>query len=110
MSSPLKLYHHVMDMLKPIAWQGRKETLQTLAFMMTGIFQSRDVRLGRIAGKVPLPIKQDSVEQRFRRWLKNPRIDERVLYRRPAQYPQSHPFLAKTRHSSDLDDVAASRM
>jgi len=80
MSSPLKLYHHVMDMLKPVAWQGRKETMQTLAFLMAGIFQSRDVRLGRIAGKVALPIKQDSVEQRFRRWLKNPRIDERVIY------------------------------
>lgn len=80
MSSSLKLYHHMLMMLKPIAWQGRKETLQTLALLMTGIFQSRDVRLGRIAGKVPLPIKQDSVEQRFRRWLKNPRIDERVIY------------------------------
>jgi len=80
MSSPLKLYHHVLTMLKPIEWQGRKETLKTLALMMTGIFQSRDVRLGRIAGKVPLPIKQDSVEQRFRRWLKNPRIDERMIY------------------------------
>ena len=80
MSSSLKLYHHVMAMLKPMAWQGRTETLHTLAFMMVGIFQSRDVRLGRIAGKVPMPIKQDSVEQRFRRWLKNPRIDERILY------------------------------
>ena len=80
MSSSLKLYHHVIDMLKPIAWQGRKETLQTLALLMTGIFQSGDVRLGRIAKKVPLPIKQDSVEQRFRRWLKNPGIDERVIY------------------------------
>ena len=67
MSSSLKLYHHVMAMLKPMAWQGRTETLHTLAFMMVGIFQSRDVRLGRIAGKVPMPIKQDSVEQRFRR-------------------------------------------
>lgn len=80
MSSPLKLYHHVLDMLKPMAWQGRKETMRTLALLMTGIFQSGDVRLGRIAKKVPLPIKQDSVEQRFRRWLKNPRIDERVIY------------------------------
>ena len=80
MSSPLKLYHHVMDMLKPMAWQGRKETLHTLAFLMTGIFQSRDVRLSRIAEKVPLDTKQDSVAQRFRRWLKNPRINERLIY------------------------------
>lgn len=80
MSSSLKLYHHVMAMLKPTAWQGRKETLQTLALLMTGIFQSGDVRLGRIATKVPLPTKQDSVEQRFRRWLKNPHVDERVIY------------------------------
>jgi hypothetical protein len=80
MSSSLKLYHHVMAMLKPMAWQGRKETLQTLALLMSAIFQSGDVRLGRIARKVPLPIKQDSVEQRFRRWLKNPQLDERLLY------------------------------
>lgn len=80
MSSSLKLYHHVMTMLKPMTWQGRKETLHTLALMMTGIFQSGDVRLGHIAKKTPLPTKQDSVEQRFRRWLKNPHIDERVNY------------------------------
>lgn len=80
MNSPLKLYHHLMGMLKPLAWQGRKETLQTLALMMTGIFQSGDVRLSQIARKVPLATQQDSVAQRFRRWLKNPYLDERLIY------------------------------
>jgi hypothetical protein len=61
---------------------------------MTGIFHSRDVRLSRIAENVPLDIQEDSVAQRFRRWLKNPRVDERAIYD-----PVARQLLVSLRHT-----------
>jgi hypothetical protein len=83
MSGPIRLYHEFMKSLKQIAvkkrW-GRVELMKTLALLMVGIFESRDVRLSRMAEKVPLDVQEESVVQRFRRWLKNPRVDERAIY------------------------------
>jgi hypothetical protein len=80
MSSPQRLYHELYEALK--RWQkwGRPELVQTLALLMVGIFEARDVRLSRIAERVPLDIQEDNVAQRFRRWLKNAAVDARVLY------------------------------
>ena len=80
MSGPIRLYHELHNALK--RWQkwGRPELVQTLALMMVGIFEARDVRLSRMAERVPLDIQEDNVAQRFRRWLKNANVDERVLY------------------------------
>jgi hypothetical protein len=54
--------------------------VQSLALLMVGVFEARDVRLSRIAERVPLDIQEDNVAQRFRRWLKNPHVEVRVLY------------------------------
>jgi len=80
MSCPIRLYHELHHALK--TWQkwGRPALVQTLALLMVGIFEARDMRLSRIAERVPLDIQEDNVAQRFRRWLKNPQVDERVLY------------------------------
>lgn len=80
MSGPIRLYHALHTALK--RWQkwGRPELVQTLALMMVGIFEARDVRLSRMAERVPLDIQEDNVAPRFRRWLKNPSVDVRVLY------------------------------
>ena len=80
MSGPIRLYHELHNSLK--RWQkwGRPELVQSLALLMVGIFEARDVRLSRIAERVPLDIQEDNLAQRFRRWLKNPRVDVRVLY------------------------------
>ncbi len=80
MSGPIRLYHALHTALK--GWQkwGRPELVQTLALLMVGIFEARDVRLSRIAERVPLDIQEDNVAQRFRRWLKNPQVDTRTLY------------------------------
>jgi hypothetical protein len=80
MSSPLKLYHQIHEALKGLGKWGRPELVETLAYLMVGIFMSRDVRLNRIAEEVPLAIQEESVAQRFRRWLKNPQVDERTIY------------------------------
>lgn len=80
MSGPIRLYHELHTALK--RWQkwGRPELVQTLALLMVGSFEARDVRLSRIAERVPLDIQEDNVAQRFRRWLKNPSVEVRVLY------------------------------
>jgi len=94
MSGPIRLYHQLHDALKQLGKWGRPETVQTLALIMTGIFHSRDVRLSRIAEKVPLDVQEDSVAQRFRRWLKNPRVDERAIYD-----PVARQVLVSLRHT-----------
>jgi hypothetical protein len=80
MSSPRRLYHKFHKALSQWGKWGRPELLQPLALLMTGILESRDVRMSRMAAKVPLDIQEDSVAQRFRRWLKNPRVDERAIF------------------------------
>jgi hypothetical protein len=52
------------------------------------------VRLSRIAENVPLDVQEDSVAQRFRRWLKNPRLDERAIYD-----PVARQLLVSLRHT-----------
>jgi hypothetical protein len=80
MSGPIRLYHALHNALK--GWQkwGRPELVQTLALLMVGIFEARDVRPSRIAERVALDSQEDNVAQRFRRWLKNPQVDTRTLY------------------------------
>jgi hypothetical protein len=80
MSGPIRLYHELHNALK--RWQkwGRPELVQTLALLMVGIFEARDVRLSRMAERVPLDVQEDNVAQRFRRWLKNEQVDVRVVY------------------------------
>src|SRR5262245_60979150 len=80
MSGPIRLYHELHTALK--GWQkwSRPELVQTLALLMVGIFEARDVRLSQIAERVPLDIQEDNGAQRFRRWLKYPQVDTRALY------------------------------
>ncbi len=94
MSGPIRLYHQMHHALKRLGNWGRPETMQTLALLMTGIFHSRDVRLSRRAEHGPLDTQEDSIAQRFRRWLKNPRINERAIYD-----PVARQLLLSLRHT-----------
>ncbi len=80
MSGPRRLYHELYNALRKWQKWGRPELVETLALMMVGIFEARDVRLSRIAERVPLDIQEDNVAQRFRRWLKNEAVNERTIY------------------------------
>jgi Transposase DDE domain len=107
MSGPIRLYHELHQALK--RWQkwGRPELVQTLALLMVGIFEARDVRLSRMAARVPLAIQEDNVAQRFRRWLKNPHVDVRVLYD-----PVAFSTLGALRHTrlrSQIDRTAVNQ-
>ena len=94
MSSPKRLYHELLAMLKPLGKGGRPERRETLALLMTGSFASEEVRLHRLAARAPLDVKEESVAQRFRRWPKNPRVDARMIYD-----PVARQVLASLRHT-----------
>ena len=63
-----------------VPWDGHRQTFRTLIWMMMGVLLSRDVRLGRIAARSGLFGSVASIEQRYRRWLKNPRIKAQLIY------------------------------
>ena len=76
----LELYQELKGLLKQrIVWTGHKQTLHTLVSMMIGVLMSRDVRLGHIAMKGGLEGQMENIEQRYRRWLKNPRIKAKEI-------------------------------
>lgn len=75
-----QLYQEIKGLLKQgITWTGHKDTLHTLVSMMIGVLLCRDVRLGHIAAKGGLEGHLENIEQRYRRWLKNPRIKAREI-------------------------------
>ena len=79
MGNLLKLYQEMAVMLNTqLEWQGHRQTFHTLLSLMLGVLMSRDVRLGRIASKGFLDGNIESVEQRYRRWLKNKHIKPQV--------------------------------
>lgn len=80
MSSLRRLYHQFEDKLQGLTTWKRPEHYKVLAWLMVGIFDSKDVHLDSIAMDLPLEAKPESVGKRFRRWLKNNAIDERAIY------------------------------
>lgn len=62
-----------------LTWKGRSETRHRLIHFLLGVLLSRDVRLGRIAPKSGFAMKIESGEQRYRRWLSNPRIKAKEI-------------------------------
>lgn len=81
MGNWVKLYQEMAAMLKAqLEWQGHRQTFHTLLSLMVGVLMSRDVRLGRIAAKGFVDGNIESVEQRYRRWLKNKHIKPQLIY------------------------------
>jgi len=75
-----KVYQELENMVSSqLQWNGRRETFHTLIHFLLGVLLSRDVRLGRIASKSGLVMKIESVEQRYRRWLSNPKIKAKTI-------------------------------
>ena len=58
----------------------RKTRIRNLTWLVVGIYQSRSVRLSRIAGKIPGKAKLLSFTKRLSRLLSNPMIDVRTWY------------------------------
>jgi hypothetical protein len=76
-----QLYHTWFQRI----WQTwphlRVTQMRNLAWLLVGIYQSRSVHLSKIAGKIPGRAKLLSLTRRLSRFLDNPAIRVRQLYR-----------------------------
>lgn len=60
---------------------GPDSQLVNLALWVYGLFKARRCHLGRVADELPLEGHKDSLIQRLKRWLMNPRLVPEPLYR-----------------------------
>ena len=74
------LYDTVIRKLRQLRPKERITRLRNLAWMMTGIFQSKSVHLSKIALKIPSTAVQLSIVQRLHRFLENPFFHVRSWY------------------------------
>ena len=79
--SSLHLYSTLKSQLRKWLPEERITRLRNLAWLMTGLFLARSVHLSHIARKLPLPGRIDSLTNRLRRFLDNPRVDVWSYYR-----------------------------
>lgn len=61
---------------------GPDSQLVNLALWVYGLFKARSCHLGRVADELPVEERKDSLIQRLKRWLMNPRFVPESLYRR----------------------------
>lgn len=77
----VQTYHTIEMRIKQIVGKERITRLRTMAWLQSGILQSRSVHLTRIASKIPGPAKKLSVADRLRSFLNNPHVRVRAWYR-----------------------------
>lgn len=69
-----------MNQLADLKTDCRKATLKNFAWLITGIFHSRSVSMGRVALELGWETKTNSITQRLRRTYMNPTIRVREWY------------------------------
>jgi hypothetical protein len=74
------LYDTVISRLRQLRPGERLTRLRNLAWMMTGIFESKSVHLNKIAMKIPAQVVQLSIVKRLHRFLDNPAFQVRSWY------------------------------
>jgi hypothetical protein len=80
MSSLRKLYHEWSEQLSGLFNWEHRQHCRVLAWMMVAIYVGKDVCLDRLGLNLPRDAKPESIAQQFRRWLKHPAIDSRMIY------------------------------
>jgi hypothetical protein len=80
MTDRYQVYRKVLKVLKGMLQMSHPGHLVTLAMLIAGIVVSRHAQLARISGEIATTAKDQSREMRFRRWVKNARVDADVLY------------------------------
>ena len=77
----LRLLHTWTDQVMQLLPAIRVTQVRPLALFVLGVLWSGQVHLRGIAAALPLAVADASSEQRLRRWLANPRVDVRTLWR-----------------------------
>lgn len=80
MSNSQRVYHTVLRSILPNCPTHRITQTHNLAWLITGLFVAAHCQLTRIAPHLPWDGERDSIIQRLRRVLMNPRLDVRTLY------------------------------
>ena len=76
----VQLYPQLLQQLTLLLPQARPALLVNLALTVLALSQSPDCHLATLATVLPLEGKREHLIQRLRRWLKNPRLTQRVYY------------------------------
>jgi len=77
----VQTYHTIEMHIKQTVGKERITRIRTMAWLQSGLLQSRSVHLTRIASKIPGPAKKLSVADRLRNLLNNPQVRVRAWYR-----------------------------
>ena len=80
MTDRQRVYTKVLKKLKPMLKLSHQGHVVTLAMMITGIVLSGKAQLSVMSAEVPVASKNQSLEMRMRRWVKQPAIDVEVTY------------------------------
>jgi hypothetical protein len=80
MSDAARLYQEIMGLINDMLPDLLAENRITLAQMITGILQSKQVQFRKVAQKVNYRFKKPSLEDKFRRFVRNPNIEVEVAY------------------------------
>jgi hypothetical protein len=86
MSNSQRVYHTVLRSILPNCPTQRITQARNLAWFITGLFVAAHCQLTRIAAHLPWDGDRDSIVQRLRRVLMNPRLNVRALYAPTVRY------------------------
>ena len=81
MSQPSHPYDSLLDYFRQHL-SGPDSQLVNLALLVYGLFKARSCHLCRVADELPLEGEKESLIQRLKRWLMNPRFAPESLYRK----------------------------
>lgn len=80
MSDNNRVYRKVTSQLKKMMPTQSQEHVVTLAMMITGIVCGKKAQLGPMSNEVPYGHKDQSVERRMRRWVRNKRVGAETYF------------------------------
>jgi hypothetical protein len=80
----VQTYHTLIERIKQLLPKERITRLQNMAWLQSGILQSRSVQLNRIANKIPGFVQKLSKVRRLARFLDNDQVCVRPWYRSTA--------------------------
>lgn len=80
MTDCYRVYTKVKKILKQMMKLNQQGQIVTLAMMISGIVMSRNAQLSAMSSEIPTETKEQSIEMRMRRWVKEDQIDVEAVY------------------------------
>ena len=80
MTDRYRVYTKVRKTLTSMIKNQHPGYVLTLAMMIAGIVLGKKAQLSEMAGEIPVPAKDKSIEMRMRRWVKHPELEAEAIY------------------------------